>query len=130
MRGHRLNRHCDLGVPAGGDVRQADPEGRTRTVSFAGLPDQLRIPVFDDQLWLIGEDQTTLHSLDATSGEETGAPIALPAASCDNVAAGLSAVWVACHDVGLVRVDPVSRDVTRNACLGQAGSTSPSIGTC
>jgi len=88
------------------------PQGRTRTASFAGHPDQLRIPVMDDQLWLIGEDRTTLHSLDATSGKEIGAPIALPATSCDNVAAGLNAVWVACHDLGLVRVDPVSRDVT------------------
>ena len=88
------------------------PQGDTRTVSFAGHPDQLRIPVMDDQLWLIGEDRSTLHSLDASSGEETGAPIALQATSCDNVAAGLNAVWVACHDVGLMRVDPVSREVT------------------
>ena len=88
------------------------PQGRTRTVSFAGHPDQLRIPDLDDRLWLIGEDRGTLHSLDATTGEEIGTPIALPATSCDNVAAGLDAVWVACHDLGLVRVDPVARDVT------------------
>ena len=36
----------------------------------------------------------------------------LPATSCDNVATGMNAVWVACHDVGLVRVDPVLREVT------------------
>lgn len=95
-----------------GTYVRVTPQGGTRTASFDGHPDQLRIPVIGDQLWLIGEDRTTLHSLDAKSGDETAAPIELPAASCDNVAAGLNAVWVACHDVGLVRVDPVSRDVT------------------
>ncbi len=95
-----------------GTYVRVTPQGRTRTASFAGHPDQLRIPVVNDQLWLLGEDRTTLHSLDAASGEEIGAPIALPALGCDNVAAGLNAVWVACHNLGLVRVDPVSRDVT------------------
>jgi hypothetical protein len=66
----------------------------------------------DDRLWLIGEDRITLHSLDAASGAEIGAPIELPATTCDNAAAGLNDLWVACHDVGLVRVDPVSREVT------------------
>lgn len=42
--------------------------GRTRTAHVDGYPDQLRIPAMDGQLWLIGKDRTTLHSLDATSG--------------------------------------------------------------
>ena len=88
------------------------PGGRTRNASFAGHPDQLHIPIMDNQVWLIGEDRTTLHSLDARSGREIGDPIPLPAATCDNVAAGQNVVWVACHDLGLVRVDPASRHVT------------------
>ena len=91
------------------------PQGKTSTTQFDGYADQLRMPVLDDQLWLIGADQSTLHSLDATTGKESGPPITLPASSCDNVAAGLDAVWVACHDLGLVRVEPSTREVNGTA---------------
>jgi len=89
------------------------PQGRiSHQVSFDGYHDQLRIPAMAGRLWLLGEDRTALHTLDAATGKEVGAPIEMPVPGCDNVAVGLDAVWVACHLLGLVKVDPVSRSIS------------------